>query len=314
MRKARQIGLVWPDMNKFQSQKVIGSGGVVTILSFIIGLFLFIALVVFSSNPMQEHLVEIISLTSVVLMLAGIGLIDDLFGWQRGGLSKRSRILLVLIAAIPLIAINAGRSTISLPFFGIVDLGLLYPFLFVPLGMVGAATTFNFLAGFNGLEAGQGILLLLGAAFVAYTTGSVWLAIPALIMVAALLAFLLFNFYPARVFPGDSLTYSVGGLFAALCILGNFERIALFFFIPVILEVVLKARGGLSKHSFGHPQKDGSLTLRYDKLYGCTHLALYLLQRFGYKATERKAVFLIWTFQLLIIILGLLLFMPGTLI
>ncbi|HIF03136.1 MAG TPA: glycosyl transferase family 4, partial [Nitrospinaceae bacterium] len=35
----------------------------------------------------------------------------------------------------------------------------------IPLGIVGAATTFNFLAGFNGLETGQGILIFSGLLF-----------------------------------------------------------------------------------------------------------------------------------------------------
>lgn len=310
IRKARQIRLVWNDMNKISSEKVAGSGGIVVILGFLVAVFVFIAYRVFVLQN-ADFLIEILSLLLVVSLLAGIGLIDDLLGWQHGGLSKRSRLIMVILASIPLMAINAGRHIIHLPFAGTVDLGLVYPLVLIPLGIVGATTTYNFLAGFNGLEAGQGIILVSALAIVSYFTGNSWLAIIAFCMVLALLAFLCYNFSPAKVFPGDSLTYALGGLIAAMAILGNFERIALFFFIPYILEVILKSRGGLLKWSFGRPQKDGSLALRYPKIYGLTHLSIWALQKTGIKPTEKRVVYLIWGFQILVILLGFLIFREG---
>jgi UDP-N-acetylglucosamine--dolichyl-phosphate N-acetylglucosaminephosphotransferase len=218
---------------------------------------------------------------------------------------------MVLFAAVPLMVINAGKHTMSIPFLGVVDFGLLYPLLLIPIGIVGATTTFNFLAGFNGLEAGQGVIILSALSLVAYLTGSSWLSLILLIMVVALLAFLIYNFYPAKVFPGDTLTYSIGGLIAISAILGNFEKIAVFFFIPYILEVILKSRGKLVKQSFGKINKDGSLDLLYPKIYGITHLAIFSLKKLGIKPTEKKVVYFIWAFQILIVILGLIIFREG---
>lgn len=307
IRKAKQINLLWDDMNKVKSEKVAGSGGLIVILGFIIGTFLFIAYRIFYLHT-YDDLIEIFSALTVILLVAGIGLVDDLFGWQRGGLSIRSRLVLVLFAAIPLIAINAGKSALSLPFLGNIDIGIFYPLILIPLGIVGATTTFNFLAGFNGLEAGQGILLLSALSIVAYFTGNSWLSVIALCMVASLLAFLLFNFTPARVFPGDVLTYAVGALIAIMAILGNFERIAVFFFLPVIIEVFLKGRGGFVKQSFGKPNNDGTLDLKYNKIYGLTHLSIFLLKKWNIKSTERNVVYLIWAFQLLVIMIGFIIF------
>ena len=67
---------------------------------------------------------------------------------------------------------------------------------------------------------------------------------------------------------------------------GNFEKIALFFFIPFIIEVILKSRGKLIKSSFGKPEKDGSLSLAYEKLYGLTHVSIYLLKKIGIKSVN----------------------------
>ena len=307
IRKTWKIGLVWEDMNKINKAKVAGSGGLIAVMGFILAVLIYIAIKTFYFNSIED-VVEIFSLTTAILFLAGVGLVDDLLGWHHGGLSKKFRMIMCIFAAIPLIVVNAGVSEIVLPFLGSVDLGLLYPLFLIPLGITGASTTFNFLAGMNGLEASQGILILGGLGIVTHFTGNSWLALICLIMIACLAALWIFNKFPARVFPGNSITLCVGGLIAIIAILGNIEKIAVFFFIPYILEVALKSRGKLAKQSFGKPNKDGSLDLLYDKIYGNTHLAIWILNKIRIRATEKKAVLLINFFQILIIALGLLIF------
>jgi UDP-N-acetylglucosamine--dolichyl-phosphate N-acetylglucosaminephosphotransferase len=219
--------------------------------------------------------------------------------------------MLIALASVPLIVINAGHDAMNFPFLGEISFGIIYPLVIIPLGIIGATTTFNFLAGFNGLEAGLGIILLSGLSIVAFFTGSSWLAVIGLCMIAALAAFFMYNKFPAQVFPGDILTYVIGGLVAIMAILGNFEKVAVFFFIPYIIETFLKARGQLLKQSFGLPQKDGSLELRYPKVYGLTHFSIYIMRKFGVKATERRVVYALWTFQALVIVLGLWIFREG---
>ncbi len=310
IRKAHQIKLVWPDVNKYSKPLVAGSGGAAVVGVFVVSILVFVAYRVFYLHS-SLYLIEMFGLLVALVLLCGIGFMDDLLGWQRGGLSRRSRIILVVIASLPLVVINAGRATMDIPFLGLVNLGLLYPLVLIPLGIVGAATTFNFLAGFNGLEAGQGALILGALSLVAYLTGNTWLALLGLCFVMALLAFLVYNFFPSKVFPGDSLTYPIGGMIAMMAILGNFEKIAVFFFIPVMLEVFLKAQGAFVKSSFGKPTPDGTLELLYPRVYGLTHLAIAVQQRFGIRATEKRSVYLVWAFQFIVILLGFFIFREG---
>ncbi len=307
IKKARKIGLVWEDVNKYKKIKVAGSGGLIVILGFILGILFYIFLKTFYFKT-QSNIIEIFALTTSILILAVVGLVDDLLGWWSGGLSKKFRLVMCILASIPLIVINSGHSEISLPFLGLINLGIFYPLVLVPLGITGAATTFNFLAGFNGLEAGQGILLIGALSLVAYLTGSSWLALIGLCMIVALIAFLYYNKFPAKIFPGDVLTYPVGGLIAIMAILGNFEKIAVFFFLPCIIETFLKLRGKLKIQSFGKPKKDGSLDLKQKRIYSLNHLAISILKKIKGKAYEKDVVLLIWLFQLLIILLGLLIF------
>jgi UDP-N-acetylglucosamine--dolichyl-phosphate N-acetylglucosaminephosphotransferase len=309
IRKSREVGLLWEDMNKHNHPKnVASSGGLIVVISFIIGVLFYVAFRTFFRVGVEINL-QIFALTSTILLFAIIGLTDDLLGWNNGGLSKRLRVVLSFVAAIPLIVIHAGESIMFVPILGQVEFGLLFPLFLVPLGIAGAATTYNFLAGFNGLEAGQGIIILSFLSYVAYATGSPWLSLIGMVMVASLVPFFIFNKVPAKVFPGDILTYSVGGLIAIMAILGNFEKIAIFVFAPYILETALKVRGGLKKHSFGKPNKDNSLELPYKKIYGMTHLSIFILSKFKKKVYEKDVTYFIFLIQIILCLVALAIFM-----
>ena len=308
IKKCREVGLLWEDMNKFKHPRnVAASGGIVVVMAFVVGVLSYVAIRTFFISYNSVNL-EIFALLSVILILAIVGLTDDLLGWKHGGLSARFRVFLAFLSSIPLVVINAGVHEISIPFFRSINLGIFYPLVLIPLGIAGATTTYNFLAGFNGLEAGQGIIILSFLSFVAYATGSSWLALIGLIMVSCLVVFYFYNKFPAKVFPGDILTYSIGALIASMAILGNFEKIAVFVFTPYIIETGLKLRGKLKKESFAIPKKDGSLRLPYKKIYGLTHLAVLILSKFKKKVYERDVVYLIFIFQILICLIGLKIF------
>lgn len=312
IRKVKGIGLIWEDMNKYKFPKnVAGSGGIIVVISFVIGVLYYVAVRTFIIKDLNGISLQIFALLSVVLILTIVGIVDDLLGWKNKGLSRRSRLFLAFVASIPLVVINAGTSVMNLPFLGEVDFGIIYPLVLIPIGIAGATTTFNFLAGFNGLEAGQGVLVLGFLSYVAYVTGSPWLTVIGLIMVAALFGFLYYNKYPSKVFPGDSLTWTIGALIAGMAILGNFEKIAVFVFIPYILETILKSRGKLVKSSFAKPNKDGSLEVPFKKIYGLEHAAVYILKRFkpSKKVYEKDVVYLIHGFQVLIIALAFFFFL-----
>ena len=196
----------------------------------------------------------------------------------------------------------------NFPFLGIIEFGLIYPLILIPLGIAGATISYNFLAGFNGLESGQGIIILSFLSLISYITGSAWLALIGLIMVSSLIVFYIYNKYPAKVFPGDSLTWAIGALIAIMAILGNFEKIAVFIFIPYFLETILKLRGKLKRQSFAKPNKDGSLELSYNKIYGLTHLSLFILKKFKKKVYEKDVTYLIFMFQIIICLFALIIF------
>ncbi len=309
IRKCRQTGLLWEDMNKYGHPKnVAASGGIVVVLAFVIGVLSYIAIRTFIIGDTDGITRNILALLSMVLILAVVGLTDDMLGWKHGGLSIKIRIFMAFVASIPLVVINAGDSSITIPFLGIVNVGLIYPLILVPIGIAGATTTYNFLAGFNGLEAGQGIIIISFLSYIAYLTNSAWLAVVGLCLVAGLIVFYFFNRVPAKVFPGDVLTWTIGSMIAGMAIIGNFEQIALFIFIPYIIETLLKLRGKLKMQSFGIPNKDGSIEMPYQKIYGMTHVSVWILKKFKSKVYERDVVYLIFVLQIVLCLLALVIF------
>lgn len=304
IKRANHFNFTSKDVHKKDVQ-VAEMGGLVTIFSAAIGILLYVAAHTFyyQGTPLSIHLFA--ALTSIFIAMC-IGLVDNLLGWKIG-LRQYQKALLTLMIALPIMVVNAGTTTMNVPFFGVVDFGLFYPLLIVPVAIVGASNGFNMLAGFNGLEAGLGIIQLATLGLLAWYQHASAAAVLAACLSASLVVFLYFNKYPAKVFPGDTLTYPIGASLAIIAILANIEKYAVILFVPYFFEFVLKARGLFQKESFGKLLPNGTLTNRYQKWYGVEHIAIASLKKFRV-ATEQRVVYLLWSLELLCAWFALLLF------
>jgi len=300
IKAAKKAGLVGRDMNKYEKPEIAEIGGICVVAGLLSGLLFYIGIKTFYFKS-TTNIVELLALISTVLIITIVGIIDDALGWKIG-IKRRYKPLLCLAAAVPLMVIAAGYTKITIPLLGSIDIGLLYPLLIVPLAIVGASNGFNMLAGYNGLEAGMGIIILATLGAVTWQIGTTWIALVSFCAVSALIAFLFYNHFPAKVFPGNTLTYAIGALIACVTILGNVERAALILFIPYFLELGLKTKGKFKKESFGLPKKDGSLELRYPKIYGLEHIAIVILKKLkpSHKVYEQEIVVLLLLVEVII--------------
>lgn len=297
IRRAEARGFVGKDLHKKNQKKVAEMGGIVVIFSAILGILVYIAFDTFYySYP--NSITDVLAVVASILIATIIGMTDDMLGW-RIGLHQREKVLLTFLIPIPLMVINAGNNVMAFPFFGTLDIGLLYPLLIIPIGMIGASNAFNMLAGYNGLEAGMGVVILSTLGLIAYSTGNTVAVIIAVTTISALIALLYFNKYPAKVFPGDTLTYPVGAIVAIVAILGNMEKSAVVLFSLYYIEFLLKARGKFREQSYGKLLDDGSLAVR-DKVYSIPHIAILLLRKIKGKAYEYEVVLVVLVFQVVI--------------
>jgi UDP-N-acetylglucosamine--dolichyl-phosphate N-acetylglucosaminephosphotransferase len=312
IKSANATQLVGKDMNKPDYPLIPRSGGLAVAIVICFSLLIYIFFKTFSlvGSP-SLHVVEAFAITATVLLAGFIGFIDDILGWKEG-LGQVQKVLLTVPIALPLTVLYVNQTVITLPFLGNVDLGLLYPLLIVPLGVIGATNGFNLLAGYNGLEAGMGLVIFAVLGFTGLLVVKLWITFIAFIVYACLLAFLAFNWYPAKVFPGNSFTYAIGALIATLAILGNMERIALWLFIPYFLEILLYLRARVvdragDVQAFAKPNKDGSLEMPYKHIYDTTHIAIWVLKRVKKKVYERDVVLFLIAVEALFAVSGIIL-------
>lgn len=222
---------------------------------------------------------------------------------HREGLGQVFKMFFVLPAALPLIAVGAGSWTMNFPFIGIIEWGLLYPLVLLPVGLLFVSNVVNMLAGTNGLATGMSLVASFALGVFAYLNNYLEAAVIAFSLAACLAAFFKFNAYPSSFLPGDSLTYLAGGAMFSAIVLGNMEKFAVFIFTPWIIEFLLKMRSGFQAHSWGIVQEDGSLKPQHSKIYSLTHLLM------NKGLNERQITFTLILIEIVICLIGLFIFL-----
>lgn len=228
---ARRKGLVGRDVNKPGRVLVAEMGGFAIFGGIAAAILVALLVISFYGGEARSVALLLAGLASIAF-IALVGVFDDLFK-----LARRTKVFLPIVASLPLVAVLAGDTTMALPFFGDVNLGLLYTFILIPLGVTGAANAVNMSAGYNGLEAGIGAVASFFLLVIALSIGSVPAAVVLAACLGACLAFLVFNWYPAKVFPGDIGTYVIGCSIAVAVILGNMEKFGVIVLIPAFYEL-----------------------------------------------------------------------------
>jgi UDP-N-acetylglucosamine--dolichyl-phosphate N-acetylglucosaminephosphotransferase len=278
-------GIVGRDIMKHESGPIADMGGPGVITGFFLGVFVYIGLEVFVLKNSTD-LINILASLNTILIITIIGIFDVLTALmkkkegqgifeklKRRGIPSWFYFFLPLPAAVPLMAVNAGVTSMVLPFLGRVQLGIIYPLLLVPLAVLCCSNATNFFAGFNGLEAGMGFVLHLSLGVFALLTSHIAAAVIALTFAVGLISFLRYNWYPAKVFPGD-LNYTIGAVAACVTVLGNMEKFAILCFTPWIIESFLKALSRFHAENYGILLKDGTLKPRETKIRSLTHLIM----------------------------------------
>ena len=199
-------------------------GGLIFIISTLI------VVLVMRFSPTDEAMITLYSLVA----FGFIGFLDDILKILKKdneGLKAWQKMLLLVIFSTAIAVygyVNLGTS-LRIPFINTrIPLGLLYvPFVIVYYA--GATNAVNLTDGLDGLASTVSILVLTFFGVVSFTMGHESLSIFSVILAGALLGFLKFNAYPAKVFMGDTGSLAIGGAIAT---------IALILELPLILFIV----------------------------------------------------------------------------
>jgi len=158
--------------------------------------------------------VDALVIIAATFFISAVGLVDDLMQ-----LPARVRIGAQCIAAAVVIAAARHHLPNAWSIFGALPLWALVPLSF--LWIVWLTNLYNFMDGIDGLAGGQAVIASLGIAAAAFGEGAQLHGMLALILAAAVLGFMLFNFPPASIFMGDVGSTAIGFFFASLPFLGG---------------------------------------------------------------------------------------------
>lgn len=207
-----------------------------------------------SPDELLLNRVVLVKFVAGIVMALGFGLIGFIDDYvkvskkQNLGLTAKQKLVLqflVAIAYLSTIYLAGDTSTaLVIPFFGQFDIGIVYYPLAV-VGIVYITNSVNLTDGLDGLSSSVTFVVALG--FMAIT--SVMYIPPMNILATALaggtLGFLIWNFYPAKVFMGDTGSMFLGGIVVSLAfgvgmplILGLIGIIYIVESMSVVLQVI----------------------------------------------------------------------------
>ena len=217
-----------PNERKIHKAPISRLGGIAIWLS---TMLTFLFLVLLSYYPYGSLLSGILLGGTLMFLL---GFIDDIYN-----LDAKFKLIIQLSIATIVYLLGVKIDTLFNPFGSAIDLGLFsYPITI--LWIVGVTNAVNFIDGVDGL-AGSVISvssITLALVAIAMTPAQPITALIAFILAGSMLAFLTFNFNPAKIFMGDSGALFSGFLLATLSIAGVMKGATLAILLPFLVLAV----------------------------------------------------------------------------
>ncbi|AEG16853.1 Glycosyl transferase, family 4, conserved region-containing protein [Desulfofundulus kuznetsovii DSM 6115] len=194
----------------------------------------FVTAVLVTIQPTRSLYGLLLGMTLIMLL----GALDDI-----RGLSPRVKLAGQVAAALVLLPLGVQVYFVTNPFNGhIVDLG----WLGIPITIfwvVAVTNAVNLIDGLDGLAGGVSCIAALTMAVVGWTQWQVFgaagqreIIMLALLLAAALLGFLRYNFHPAKIFLGDSGSMLLGYTLAVMAIMGLTKSVtAVSVLVPLVI-------------------------------------------------------------------------------
>jgi len=236
----REDGPVWH--NKKQGTPTMGG------VMFIAGVV--IACLAAGFNEMKEGIFSHIFILVFALLYAMIGFLDDfekLKKRQNLGLTAMHKFALQLAVAVVFVFFMqyTGSLTTNL-YVPFIDATLAIPaplyYIFAAFVIVGTVNSVNITDGADGLATGVSIPVAICFAVLAFIWGDATSGVFAAALTGGLIAFLIFNFHPAKVFMGDTGSLFLGGAVCALAFAMNMPLILItlgfVYFVETLSDII----------------------------------------------------------------------------
>jgi len=213
-----------PNFRKTHKRPVPLLGGLAIYLGYMITMFLCV-------DDSRLKTAIIISSTLIV----SIGLIDDYYKTKKKDFSSLPKLIIQIIVAVILYSFGikiTGISTIfggGMIFFS-AEISLVVTLIWV----VSLMNMINFLDGADGLAGGIAIISSMTLFLISYVKGLDVISLLSIILMGTTIGFLLYNFYPARIYMGDTGSVFLGLMLAIISIEGALKSATLLSILMVI--------------------------------------------------------------------------------
>lgn len=198
-------------------------GGLIFILSTFFAIFL---LLITKKIEMTANLGIILL---VFFGYALIGFLDDYLSLKRRdneGLTAFQKLFLQLLIAVGFFYLyirNGGQTALVVSTLGIhIEMSWLYG-IFILFVLVGASNAVNLTDGLDGLAGGLSAIAFIAFSLISLVVGFEEIGIFTFVLAGAVIGFLIYNTYPAKVFMGDTGSLSLGAVMAAVAIITHRE-------------------------------------------------------------------------------------------
>lgn len=217
-------------------------GGIMFILSFVL------VSLIYAYHTKSQYIIFILISS---LLFGFTGFIDDyskIINKRNLGLTAKQKYAIQLSISIGIVLYSyfvLGINTeVYLPFLGnkIILPSIIY-FPVVLIMLTGTTNGVNLSDGLDGLCSGVSIIVLLGISYLAKTNGYMDINELSLILASALIAFLFYNFNPAKIFMGDTGSLFLGGFFASVFLVMQIPFHLIFiglFYVIEALSVIIQ--------------------------------------------------------------------------
>jgi len=214
-----------------------------------------------------------------ILLVYAMGIWDDMHD-----IKPKAKFVVIIVAAALLYIDDMAIVTLGNYLGFDFHLGW-FAFPFTLLAVVSFTNAFNLIDGLDGLSGGIGLIILCSLAYIGYIHQDNFILILSLTSIAALLAFLLFNWNPASIFMGDSGSLTMGFLISLLSIkaLDYIHPISIFYLaaLPILDTIIVfirRIRSGLSPFSADKSHIHHILLSFFQNNVKITVTYLYLIQ------------------------------------
>lgn len=215
-----------PNSRKVHKEPIPLLGGLAIYIGYILSIWLW-------SDSNELNL--IISITG--FMVVGIGLLDDYYKTRKKEFPALPKLIIQIIAALLLFALGIKIEAISSLHSEIINFTPGISLLVSLLWILGLMNMINFLDGLDGLASGISLISATTLFLIAFIKGQESIALLLVILMGVNLGFLKYNFYPAKIFMGDSGSLFLGLILAIISIEGALKSATLLSIMMVVFAL-----------------------------------------------------------------------------